>query len=73
MKFAVLGFALVVTACASGRPELDVARVEATCARWCEKKFPSCAFDGAIVAAKNATLGACQKQYMTCVETCPPR
>ncbi len=73
MKLAALGLVCFLAACASGLPELGVAQVERTCARWCEVKYPSCAFDGAIVAARTAEQGVCQKQYITCVETCPPR
>lgn len=73
MKLAMLGLAFVLTACASGTPELDVAQVEGTCAKWCKATHASCAFDGAIISAKTAPLDACQKAYIKCVETCIPR
>ncbi|MEO8280445.1 MAG: hypothetical protein ABI564_12190 [Ideonella sp.] len=73
MKFAMLGLALALTACASGKPDLDVAQVEGTCAKWCKATHSSCAFDGAIIPAKTAPLDACQQQYITCIKTCIPR
>ena len=73
MKLAALSLALALAACASGAPDLDVAQVEATCARWCAVSYPACAFDGAIVPPKTEALASCQATYLTCVLTCPPR
>lgn len=70
---AALGLLVALAGCASGKPELDVAQVERTCSRWCEKKFPNCAFDGAITATQTAEQATCQNQYLSCVKTCPPR
>ncbi len=73
MKLAALAAVMLLSACASGVPNLEVAQWDQTCTRWCVNNHPTCAFDGAIVEPKTEPLLSCHKKYLACVRSCPSR
>lgn len=76
MKFKLLVAALlslIVSGCAYSIADIDVTKVEASCARQCTANYSSCVSGGNQVGFKTETLRACKEAYDACIKTCPAK
>jgi hypothetical protein len=68
-----LTVATLIAGCAYSIKDIDVGKVEPSCARQCTTTYSSCASGGNQVGLKTETLRACREGYAACVSTCPTR
>ena len=64
---------MFLAGCAYSIKDIDVSKVESTCARQCTATYSSCVSGGNQVGFKTETLRACKEGYEACIKTCPPR
>lgn len=64
---------LPLAGCAYSIQDIDLSKVEPTCARQCTVAYSSCASGGPSVGFKTETLRACREAYSACVQTCPAK
>ena len=63
----------LLVGCAYSIKDVDVSKVESTCARQCTATYSSCVSGGNQVGFKTETLRACKEGYEACIQTCPAK
>jgi hypothetical protein len=63
----------LATSCAYSIKDIDVTKVEPTCARRCTETYSACVSGGNQAGFKTETLRACREAYVACIQTCPPK
>ena len=76
MKLLLCAFAIAITTladCFYSIRDVDVSKVESTCARQCTTTYSSCVSGGYHFGPKMETLIACKEGYEACIKTCPAK
>jgi hypothetical protein len=63
----------IVAGCAYSIADIDVSKVESTCARQCTETYSACVSGGNQIGLKTETLRACKEGYEACIKTCPAK
>lgn len=63
----------LLAGCAYSIKDVDVSKVEPTCARECTATYSSCVSGGNQVGFKAEKLRACKEGYEACIKTCPAK